>query len=79
VAEIPGSPVSRHDLDTIRLALARSFTDGFMTEEILVSSRRLREDGLRAFGIPVRRNDDLDLNDGLLADGREPYAFAFES
>jgi hypothetical protein len=76
--EIPGSPLSRHDLDVISREIARSCLSGFRPDEIVVSSRRVRE-GLRAFGLSVRLNDDVGLHDGLLvARDREPIAFSFE-
>jgi hypothetical protein len=76
--EIPGSPISRHDLEVIWREIQRARIAGFNPEEVVVSSRRLRN-GLRAFGLPVRPNDELHLSQGLLVQsGREPRFFDFE-
>ena len=70
--------ISRHDLDVIHEQIVRVRLSGWEPEEIVISSRRVRE-GLRVFGITVRQNDDLGLNEGLLvAQGREPFRFDFE-
>lgn len=76
--EIPGSPLSRHDIDVIRFALNAARAAGYVVTEIQVSERRLAEDGLRLFGLPVRRTP-LDLHGALLVcDGRTPITFDLE-
>lgn len=78
VAEIPGAPLSRHDFDVIHREVTEARVAGFRPDEIIVSSRRAREP-FRAFDLPVRPNDELGLNGGLIViSGREPIAFDFE-
>lgn len=81
MSEIVGSPLSRHDLDVIHGALVYARRESLPVREIHMSDERLRVDGLRVAGVPIRRVTALGLNEGLLvfAIGRRPYAFDFES
>lgn len=76
--EIPGSLLSRHDLEVIRREIVRARMDGLDPDEILVSLRRVRQH-LRVVGVPVRPTDSLTLNQGLVVtQGHEPRPFLFE-
>lgn len=85
--EIPGSPVSRHDLDVILQQLTRVRLQALEPSEIVVSSRRIivahgckEPFGLRVAGIPVRASDEYALNEGaIIVDGHAPELFDFEA
>lgn len=71
--------MSDHDIERIRIALIRGRSELFDTDEIIASSRRV-PDGLRLFGIPVRTNDDLGLNEVLLVQqDKEPRLVDLEA
>lgn len=78
--EIPKSPLSRHDLGVIHQQIAHARAQGVEPKEVLLSSRRVPEaEGLRAFGLPVRVNDDLALNEvWLVCEGHRPLKASFE-
>lgn len=78
--EIAGAPLSRHDLDVIRREITAARVAGEEPFEVIVSSARLRHDGLVAFGLPVRQSHGLSLNEGrLLCPCRPSRAFDFEA
>ena len=75
-------PVSSHDLGVIRGQIVEAWARGYTALEVIVSSRRIQAgEGLRVFGLPVRLNDDLGLNEGalLVSGGRPPISFDFET
>ena len=76
--EIPGSPLSRHDLEIVRREIVRARMNGLDPDEVLVSSKRVRQN-LRVVGVLVRPTDSLTLNQGLVVtQDREPRPFTFE-
>lgn len=79
--EIPGSPLSRHDLKVIADTIAAAYVCMYgLAREIHISAARYPDvDGLKVGGIPVRARETLSLNEGLVIfDGREPVPFDFE-
>lgn len=80
MAEIQGSPLSRHDIDVVHYQWTFGLARALKPLEVHVSSLRLKEDGLVLFGgLAVRRADWLELNEGQVTyEGREPIKFRFE-
>jgi hypothetical protein len=79
--EIPGSPVSRHDLDVIREQLNRARLKGLEPSEIIVSAQRIIVAlGLRVAGVPLRVSAEYALNDGaIIVRDHPPELFDFEA
>lgn len=74
-------PVSTHDIRVIHGHIVRLHYDQHKPPivEVHMSARRLRDDGVRVLGYPVRRVDGLPLNEGVIVvDGREQARFNFE-
>lgn len=73
--------LSQHDIDVIHSMIHVSRAQHAEPVEFHIASRRIAPevDGLRVFGIPIRRRDGLGLNDGLvIRKGRPPLTFDFE-
>lgn len=80
-AEIPGSPLSRHDIDVIWTQTSRARLKRMNVVEVHISARRQPNEGLVLFGnVPVRPREHLGLHSGLLiVEGHEPIFFDFEA